>query len=92
MADLRQLLLLHLGLRAVKRPLVWGGGAGGGVSVRLMETLIATSLAFCLSLSCSGSSCLDRDCREETDVLIFHGGHVPLVCCLASQVYPPHPH
>lgn len=59
--------------------------------VGLMETLIATSLAFCLSLSCSGSSCLDRDCGEETDVLIFHSGHVPLVRCLASQVYSPTP-
>lgn len=59
--------------------------------VRLMEKRITTSLAFCLSLSCSGSSCLDRDCGEETDVLIFHGRHVPLVRCLASQVYSPRP-
>lgn len=32
---------------------------------------ILTSLAFCLSLSCSGSSCRDRDCSNVEDILIF---------------------
>ncbi len=35
------------------------------------------SLAFCLSLSCSGSSCRDRDCIKIEDVLIFQ--HVQFI-------------
>ena len=40
---------------------------------------IFTSLAFCLSLSCSGSSCRDRDCGDAEDTLIFQDGYVQFI-------------
>lgn len=38
-----------------------------------------TSLAFCFSRSCSGSSWRDRDCSKATDSLIFHNECVQFI-------------